>query len=205
MDVTEDQRAALLGKFLTTIPIREEPERGLFVIAMVGLPGSGKSTVAREISRRLNVYIASNDKIRRFLNDEGYPGVSPIQEVLQFIAESQTDYLLDHHVSHIIDNDLIKFVDAVRSKIARYRGRMYLINVVCPEDVNLKRLDDRLQKVSGGLEGGHSRAGEEEYRRRKEVHMTVQKPTFDFVVYSDQDLASQIDDITRQLVADGVA
>lgn len=53
----------LIEKFIETIPVKPVKTKRLFGIGFVGLVGSGKSYVAQIISQKLDLYIASNDKI----------------------------------------------------------------------------------------------------------------------------------------------
>src|SRR6187402_2064011 len=97
------QQAKLLKEYVKHIPLKVSKTNRPVVIAMVGLVGAGKSTLAREIATRLGVYVASNDAIRRFLNENGFPGDTPMQDMLQYVAEGSTRYLLEHRISHVID------------------------------------------------------------------------------------------------------
>lgn len=194
----------LLLKFIDQLPVKDHNSRQLFVIGMIGLNGSGKSYLARQIADQIGLYVGSNDSIRRFLNEQGFTGDAPVQDTLQFIAEESSKYLYDHQVSHIIDADLIKFHANARRNAEAHGARFYLINVQCPEPVMRERVTTRLTDVNAGRSDNDSRADINEFEKRLALHNELPKPVCDFTVMTNQDLTSQIDTIIATLRQDGV-
>lgn len=202
MDKTEIDHLQEL--YLNAIPIRPRNTKETFAVGMIGLVGSGKSTVAKEIARRLGLFVASNDAIRRFLNTQGYPGSSPMQEAVQSIAIATSRHLFAQHISHIIDADLIKFHVVARQEAAAAGAKLFLLHIHCPESVTLDRLRRR-QAGSGGDEADLSQAGEGEYEIRKNLHRTIAMPQ-DIVMAIDtsQPLGLQVDEFVAMLQSQGV-
>lgn len=183
----------VLERYLNTIAVSPRARRP-FVVGMVGLVGSGKSTVAKALAEELGVIVTSNDAIRRFMNTLGFEGDSPNQPLLQFVAEGTTKYLASHKVSHIIDNDLLKFVQVARENIESQGMDFYLVEVTCPEALILERLAQRSQRLTEGIADNDSRVGEAEYRRRKQIHAETPHPRFDFTFDTSKGLDMQIKD-----------
>lgn len=197
-DEAYDKRDELLAKYIQRLPL-ETYEGKPFVIGLMGLVGSGKSTVATAISTRFGILIGSNDDIRRFLNEEGYGGDAPVQQTLQYIAEAASDYLYKRRVSHIIDADLFKFASNARERAERNGFRFVLVEVSCPEDIIRERIVRRSESIDRGNAENASRAGLEEFERRKAVWESLPKPTADFVVRTDQPLKTQMDSLMKLL------
>jgi predicted kinase len=193
----------VLKRYMETI-VAPKPSGRPFVVGMVGLVGSGKSTVAGALAEKFGVLATSNDAIRRFMNTLGFEGESPNQPLLQFVAEGTTKYLASRKISHVIDNDLLKFVDAARGNIESQGMDFYLVEVICPEDIILERLARRTERIASGKADSDSRAGETEYFRRKQVHAQTPRPAhFDFTFDTSKDVAAQADDFSLFLKSRG--
>ncbi len=195
----QDTKEQLLKKFLLETDIPRPSTKHLFAIGLIGLNGSGKSTICQALGERLNIYTASNDRIRRFLNQQGFEGDAPIQETLQYLAESVGKYLYENKISHIIDADLIKFHESARQNAESYGARLYFIDVQCPDEVIRDRIKKRSQSTQKDAQASLSRADIEEYEKRKLVHAATIKPQCDFIIHSDEDIAPQIERIASSI------
>src|SRR3989304_6776326 len=160
----------LVKKYIFQINTKHHNTKRLFAIGMIGVTGVGKSYIAEILAQNLGLYIASNDRIRRFLNDEGYGEESPEQLLLQDIAEQSSKYLYDNQISHIIDADLIKFYDVAKKNARKHKAKFYLIRVICSEKLILQRLKKRKEKIQRGDVTNLSRVSVEEYLKRKKIH-----------------------------------
>jgi predicted kinase len=161
-----------IDAYLTTIKTTTGNTKAVFLVGMVGLVGVGKSTFSQALSARLGLYVASNDTIRRWLNEQGVPGVSPRQDLVQKIAEASTKYLFTHSISHILDADLVEYYDTARQYADRYGARFFLLHLVAPEQTILSRIEERTAK--GDKTG--SLAGIEEYKIRHDFHQKLGLP-----------------------------
>jgi len=191
-DEAYEKRDELLAKYIKRLSLEKsvgEP----FVIGLMGLVGSGKSTVAAAIEKRFGILVGSNDDIRRFLNDEGYGGTAPVQGTLQYIAEAASDYLYDHGVSHVIDADLFKFAAHAKARAVKSGFRFVLVEVACPEEIIRQRIIQRSKAVDAGKTENASRAGIEDFERRKEIWASMEKPESDLVIWSDKPLEEQLE------------
>jgi len=167
------------------------------VIGIIGLPGSGKSTVAAKLAERTGLLVVSNDNIRRFLNTHGYPGANPGQETVEFISEARTEYLLRHGVSHIIDADLTGHIDDARSRAQKYDFNLVLVKVECPEEIILDRITKRL--IDGKSE---SQANIETYHSRVKFQNNHMSKQHDFLAIIDtsRDIDIQVDRLSHNLL-----
>jgi len=161
-----------IDAYLTTIKTTSKNTKVVFLVGMVGLVGVGKSTFSQALSARLGLYVASNDTIRRWLNSQGIPGISPRQDLVQKIAEASSRYLFAQSISHILDADLVEYYDRARRYADEFGVRFFLIHLVASEETILSRIEKRTAK--GDKTG--SLAGIEEYKVRHDFHQKLGLP-----------------------------
>ncbi len=185
----------LFKEFSKSIPNIKNKSNQLFTIRFIGLNATGKSTVAKILSEKLNLYIASNDIIRRFLNSQGIFGDYPNQDLVRKMAGRLSPYLYNHKISHIYDADHISFYKYAKGIATKHGSKFYLVHITCPESVVIKRLKKR-KFTSADL----SRADYNEYLKRKELHRKLGVPKGIFMtIDTSQDLSPQIDLLIRKL------
>lgn len=165
-----------IDAYLKTITTPSHNTKKLFAIGMVGLNGVGKSTFANALANELNLYVASNDQIRRWLNEQGFAGESPEQDLVQAIAEASSVFLYKQQISHIIDNDLVKFYKNAKNNANENGAEFYLLHLEAPEEVVLQRLEQRQQDIDSGTTNNLSRVGADEYFKRKQLHEELGQP-----------------------------
>lgn len=189
----------LFGEFTKSIRYPSNNSRKLFTIRFIGLNGVGKTHVAKILSRKLNLYIASNDEIRRFLNRKGLKGKNPDQEVVRKMAGRLSPYLYNHKISHIYDADHISFNKYARGIATKHGSKFYLLHIICPEEVVFKRLEDRLKEIRHDSNLHLSRADMKEYLKRKKLHKKVGIPKNIFMTI---DTSKKIDLQVKKLVSE---
>ncbi len=199
----EPDQEALLQEYIQSLEYVPNNTKRSFVVGLVGVTGSGKSTVARKLAENANLFVASNDAIRRFLNSKGFEGDSPVQHVLEYMAVACGDYLDERHVSRVLDADLLMFIDTARQRAEEHGFKFYLVHIVAPDALIRERIKHRLENTVDGS-GEHSRAGIDAYERRLELHTQAQLPEFDFEIHTDEPLDEQIDRLCQLFERDGV-
>jgi len=119
------------------------------IITLSGLPGSGKTTLAQEISRKLKIYLLSNDYIRnhysltKYYNEEQK---AHIQSIILKINSERIYKLLLHHVSFVLDmgfnakEQFDKFV--LISKLLKYE--LIKIKINSSDEDNINRIGQRI-------------------------------------------------------------
>ncbi|MDQ1597646.1 MAG: hypothetical protein QOI70_1070 [Microbacteriaceae bacterium] len=119
------------------------------LIAMAGLPGAGKSTIAGILGGRLNASVVSVDPIESAILAAGIDSDQPTGLAAYLVAETMAELVLDsgHHV--IVD--AVNAVNPAREQwvtlAAKQSEQVRFIEVVCSDvDVHRRRLETRGQR-----------------------------------------------------------
>jgi adenylylsulfate kinase len=154
------------------------------IVMMAGLPGTGKSTLARALAERLGGMVLDKDLIRAGVFPPKLIEYSTKQDdhVMQFMLD-EAEYVLRVQPARIIFLDGRPFskkyqVDAV-VEFAKSIGTPWrVVECVCPEDVALRRLKedlDHIAKNRGPALYQKVKASFQRIRRRKLVVQTTSK------------------------------
>jgi predicted kinase len=119
------------------------------LIAMAGLPGTGKSTIAGVLGGRLNASVVSVDPIESAILSAGIDSDQPTGLAAYLVAETMAGLVLD--AGHHVIVDAVNAVGPAREqwiKLAAAQGvPLRFIEVVCSDlDVHRERLSNREQR-----------------------------------------------------------
>ncbi|MDE3722965.1 ATP-binding protein [Nocardiopsis sp. N85] len=137
------------------------------LIAMAGLPGAGKSSVAESLGRELAAPVVSVDPIEAAMWRAGVARGQPTGLAAYAVAEAVADGVLALGQTVIIDavNAVEEAREQWRSLAVRHGVPVVFIEVVCSDPaVHRGRLEGR----SRGIEGFHEPTWEAVERRREE-------------------------------------
>lgn len=137
------------------------------IVILSGLPGVGKTTLAKELAPLIKVSILSTDKIRKELLSEPPTYTRKEKELIYNVMVFTARYLHNSRVNWILD---ATFNNERSRKEARARlgvppNQIHLVECVCPEDVVVARL--RTRKLD------YSDADIAVYRKMKQAHEPV--------------------------------
>lgn len=116
------------------------------LIAMAGLPGTGKSTIAEILGSRLGVAVVSVDPIESAILQAGIHSDEPTGLAAYLVAETMAEAVLVSGRTVIVD--AVNAVDPAReqwvSLAARTGEALKFIEIVCSDaDVHRERLESR--------------------------------------------------------------
>lgn len=138
------------------------------IVIICGLPGVGKTTLAKDLAPLLNAVVLSTDKIRKELIS--YPTYSKwerrlIYDVMLLLAK----YLHDAGMNCILDATFNRERSRreVKNKLALDSSQLYIVECICPEDVVIARLQAR--------KDGYSDADISTYRKMKKIYEPVRE------------------------------
>lgn len=147
----------IYNQLINEIPLNKS--ENAYGILFIAGPGFGKSTVAKMLSDKLNIFIASNDAVRRVFNKN--KDVPEAKETIANLVIDRLKYMLENRVSHIIDGDCEFFYEKYKELYKNYNVKMIVIKLLCSEETVLNRLDTRA--LSFGTSDNNSRATRDDY------------------------------------------
>jgi predicted kinase len=119
------------------------------IVVICGLPGVGKSTLAKDLAPLLNAVILSSDKIRKEL----FPNpiyskceVKIIYDVMILLAK----YLYGAGINCIIDATFNKEKSRtqLKNKLMLPEEELFMVECICPEETIVSRLKTRKNDYS---------------------------------------------------------
>jgi len=136
------------------------------IVIICGLPGVGKSTLAKNLAPMINATILSSDKIRKelFLN----PTYSPFERKLVYdVMIILAKYLNEVKCNCILDATFNREESRVeiREKLQLADGQFQIIECFCPDEVVISRLKSR--------KDDYSDATIEVYQKMKKIYEPV--------------------------------
>lgn len=171
-----------------------------YIICFIGGPGYGKSYLAKLISKRFNIPIVSNDKIRRLLESEGLDYKN--RDIVHKIEYAQIYNIIKNKSSVILDANSIRTHDVISKKADDYNIKCYFINLTCDEDTIIERL--KYRETQFGKDDNYSRATYKYYYEYKECLKSIKFPKekIFFEIKTDEDLDKQIDELFNRINED---
>lgn len=134
--LTTRERAAQ-DAFMAKLHIKRRKTEKSVIVALIGLVGSGKSSVARELAGHIGATVIEGDDIRIELGKQSEP-----YERSRAIAENAAIHVVAQGGNVILDSD---FVDAkkrasIREKARTAGVRLVFIRAICDFDVMSQRI-----------------------------------------------------------------
>jgi predicted kinase len=159
------------------------------LIAMAGLPGAGKSSVAEGLASALAAPVVSVDPIEAALLRAGIERVQPTGYAAYVVAEAVAGGVLALGQTAIVD--AVNAVEPARRQwrdlASRHRVRLAVIEVVCSDTaLHRRRLEGRVR----GIEGLDEPDWASVERRRAEYEPWTDRP---LVLDSVNDLSANIE------------
>lgn len=186
-DPLQDDVDVILAALGRRLPRRRPPT----LVLITGLPGTGKSSFAAELSARTRLVILESDALRRLIFP--YPGYSAAESGRLFAAiHAAIDRLLAKGTPCLLD--ATNLTEAHRQPlydIAAARGaKLVIVEVVAPREVVHQRLRDRARRSAANSEADIF-VYERMRRQREEVSREH------IVVDTSQDITPAVEEAAR--------
>ncbi len=145
------------------------------LLIMVGLPGTGKSSLVEEIQRTLPCVVITTDEVRRFLPEK--PTYTPAETVFIYdVGHALTGLRLQRGERVVFDGT--NYVASQRQKLynlaERYQSTLAICHVQVAKDVARQRLEKRI--VGQRRETDMSEADWAVYQWMVEAQEPVERP-----------------------------
>ena len=111
------------------------------IILICGLPGTGKTFLAHELSKHIDSTVLSTDKIRKELIPK--PTYAPWERSLIYdVLFLLVKYLHNSGINCILDGtfNMEKSRSEVKNFLNLTKEEFYIIECICPEDIIISRL-----------------------------------------------------------------
>ena len=123
--------------FIARLKITKRKTEKPIVVAMVGMIGSGKSSVANQLAKLIKATVIEGDAIRVALRKkkQDYGQV-------RSITERATIYVLKKRGNVVLDSDYVTLQkrESLEEKVKKVQGRVLYLRTVADRDVMIERL-----------------------------------------------------------------
>lgn len=134
----------LINKFIDRNPINKGKEVNPFIILLDGPIGSGKTTLANIISKKMNIVVLSNDKIRQFLYTENIKDTKTNQELTGIIQSFRIKENLLNSNSCLLDRNVSNNYLRKKERMKKYNVPLYIISIIYNREQVIERLNKRV-------------------------------------------------------------
>jgi predicted kinase len=141
------------------------------IIVVCGLPGTGKTTLAKNLASLMGAVILSTDKIRKEIIANPTYTVQEIKLVYRILL-LLAKYLHNAGVNCILDGTFSTENQrkAVKKDLSLSQTQFYIVECICPQDVTISRLKKR--------RGDYSDADFSVYMKKKKMYQPVEEEHF---------------------------
>ena len=121
-----------------------------FVILFSAYPGAGKFELARELSRKLSIFLLSNDYVRnyfyQFSDDFSEDTRLSIEDKVKKINDERLNYLLSQGISFVYDQNVhnLERFKEIESKLLKYSYHIIKIRIHSDDSFNIDAIGDRV-------------------------------------------------------------
>ena len=135
--LNEKEKKVLQGFLEAMQAIKPTRKIGPVVIAMVGLVGSGKSTIARELADRLHAVIIRTDEIRGALRKVHAESLASVEVIASCLAREA----LLRRVNIVLDADVVttEKKKQVERLVESFDAKLWYVRTVAEPDVMFTR------------------------------------------------------------------
>ncbi len=172
------------------------------IITLSGLPGSGKTTVAKELSKRFGLFVLSNDYIRNYYFvkfEDDQEKQLKIPRIVARINKERLIKLLINRRSLIIDANLntLESISKIEKIASLFKYSVIKIKIDSKNDEeNIRRIENRIMNynykdanVIGDNVNYSTSYDQDMYYQIKKGKPEMLEPTyFDFIIENNSDL-----------------
>jgi len=134
-DLLDEDLGNVIKAFEKTLVIPKEKPSIQFTLCPIGLIHSGKTTVVRELSKRLNLILISSDNLRDILNSRGYNSKRMVEIIDRIVRK-----YLSLGYSTAADADCVSAKDVLLKREKEFGIKLVWIHINPPESFIINNL-----------------------------------------------------------------
>lgn len=165
----------------------------LLIIIICGLPGVGKTTLAKNLAPLVKGHVLSTDKIRKELFSNPTYSQTEQRQVFDAMVTAAKN-LTDAGTNCILDATFNREQSRteVKDKLGLADNQFYVIECVCQEDVTLSRLESR--------KNDYSDATVEVYQKMKTIRepVKIEHLTLNTIIPPEENARKVLDYISKR-------
>ncbi|MBR2704525.1 MAG: AAA family ATPase [Clostridia bacterium] len=184
----------IFNNLISNIPLKKSEK--LYGITFVGGPGYGKSTIAKMLSSKLDIYSVTNDEIRRLYESLGFSEEKYSHDIKKMGYDRRV-YLLKNKTSHILDVNMEFAWERAINSYQSLGAKLLFIELVCSEGTILRRIKER--EESFNQNDNYSRATDQDYYKYLELKKNNQNQIPPDMIFYSIDTDKSIDEIEKQV------
>ncbi len=193
-DLSDSQMKKIIHQCDNNLVVPKIKNKDQILLCPVGLVGSGKTTVTKKITKKLNLLRISTDEIRVVLKKKGFNLLRTVD-----IAIILTNKYIDKKLSLALDGDAI--TPEIQKHLAKLAKEKNLVPIWIHINTSEKVILSRMRKNILSKFFDNSEKAIFEYKRRKPLHEKYLSKINFFYTFnsSNNNIDKQINDFVKKL------
>ena len=196
-----------MSKFIKHGDLKRARNENKILVILCGVPGSGKTTTAKFLSQKFNLFVASSDYIRNYYK-KSYNSEDSLNKKVASECKKRLATLLLSGISFVIDMDFDN-----KSRIERYEniGELLGYNIIKikldskSNEENIARISKRITNfnsvnpsiIGDNCEYSNNISEEFYYDKISKRSKFIDNEWFDFVIDNNRDISYLNDQLTN--------
>ena len=183
-----------------------------FIITFIGLPGCGKTQLARVLSKKLKIFLLSNDYIRNYYyqltQDYSEEKRLEIQDKVEKINKERLKKIIDNKVSFVFDKCFNKKEDYDKlNELLDNNYEVIKIKINSKDEDNINNIINTKMdytKIYEGVVGDNveylsSFSKEDYYNIKERIPISLDDSYADYVINNKDDILVVVDEIQANI------
>ncbi len=192
----------IMNLFLEKNQINNGKNKNPYLLLLDGITGTGKSTIARIISKKLDLIVLNNDKVRQFIYKTGFSNDwKEIQDLTKKIQYYRIEKTLKNGNNCLWDGDISNNYENKISILKKYNIKYYIIGIIYNRNQVIERIKNRkidinsLDNFEGNETINYSNADVNDFLRMEKEKYIIPKES----IYFEIDTTKSLEDMEKQI------
>ena len=185
---------------------KEEYSHNKICISFVGGPGYGKSTIAKILCQKMNLFHTSTDIIRNYLKNLNIDisNYDKTTKLVSSIAYPFQDFLFKNKIDFVLDANLMLYLDVLRTRCKNYGYKLFIIEIEISKEEALRRSLKRLKENNPDNLSNSDANDFQLFLSQLEEYKKNEKPEYIFakINVENDNIEKKLNEITTQIKAE---